>query len=911
MDISPSDLRLWLDPYTFSSSRTTASASAAETSAVNSRREPYLQTDDLDASLRLLEGAYGRLETILGNLTTMEDLLNDGINRRNIDDEKRDSIFAQMRSLTAGIDQLVEQTRFDGKTVLDGRTVELVDSISGRTRSLELPDFRSYGLDGLGIARKVKGAFPQIFYDQDVLRRNEGSTLVGLDISEAREARVQPGRRELPDGDYLVEITYFGPNSTVKILSEDGNSTLASIPNVDLSGDGQELVDLGVGVELSFEKENGPDLDGEEFWDKYNYELLGPTTLYAKLNYTQLLKHNLYGRESEVVRKAELYNSERAEGINGRGSLSFGGAAMAPPEEGRDALGPGTYEIEVRYAGERSNILLRNEEGRVIDTIAGIDLSQPGVTNATFPSGPNIALLNASFNQGFTTIKSDLILSPENKESVRTAELLNSAAVSRADLFNVRDAVSEAGIGSVSIDTAAMGELAEGASPLEAGNYKVEVNFAGTSSTVSLRDRDGNEVDVVRNVDLSRDGTTTVEFPRGPKIDVINTGYRDATGFAVGDLVLSSDRRDQLGAPGPVEVSDNGGTVSFTSAAIAKVPPEEETLAPGDYTVEVAYLGQFSNALLRNDEGEIVKMLSAVDLTGPETTLDFGVGASVTLRNSGYEGSFAQLKTTLRMGVDQFPAEDVRAPYAVIIEPQNATRDDGSFLSLAAARLAGVVKGEQALEPGTYNIQVDYWGQSSSVWLRDQEGTLIDVIPSVDLSSDDFHELDFGNGVEIAVQNFGWGDEPTRINAKLEYFEPEQGADTIDFADYLRSVEAAREVVEEQMTILDDTFFELRQVQKLQDQINPARGGQAAVANTAGTSAIQMIASSVDSSMLNILLPEAATAQLSVSATTLLNTINSTDGSAGGPDLSVPGAGVLSLLNTSANISATSVSSLF
>lgn len=273
-------------PAAFTRSRTVgASATSSPSSIDTSRNKQTLKTQSLNESFSLVSGIANRLELIQGNLFTMLQLANEGLSVTNETD--RDEIFGKLRSLTGGIDDIVDATVFNNQSTLDGRTLNLSFTSNGTVdRRLELGNYYGANEEGLDLSRQPSYAVTDTFYDFYSSSRNANSGIVGLDVTESFASSVQNTEVELETGTYQIEISYAGPDSTVSILNSNG-VLLNTVEDVDLSGTGQELVDLGVGATISVEK-----VQLLESVDKFPYDTVGPAKFYAKLDYRRVFRQD-------------------------------------------------------------------------------------------------------------------------------------------------------------------------------------------------------------------------------------------------------------------------------------------------------------------------------------------------------------------------------------------------------------------------------------------------------------------------------------------------------------------------------------------------------------------------------------------------------------------------------------------
>lgn len=338
-------------------------------SLANARTSTALRTTSIQQSLGLLSKVQEKLTTIESNLELMHTLATLAKNPGRLSDSRRQEVYGQLRALSAGIDVIASDFELDGRKLLKGQKFEL-DSGNGTVR-LDLNSVAASGEDSLNIATKHDAAFTEISYDYLAQLRNTSSDLIGLDLSEATPAEIASDQQELETGDYRIKITYKGPESIVDIQTMDGVS-VRKVDGVDLSGNGQEIIDMGVGVKFSFEKTLFETVLGG---DKYDYDLFGPTSLYANLKYERNEQHELFsGEELEYNRQdsVSIISGGKVKGTTGTLDIT---ASAAGVQEGHTAMTSGQYRVQVRYDGDRSSVWLYDPLGQLISTKRGIDLT--------------------------------------------------------------------------------------------------------------------------------------------------------------------------------------------------------------------------------------------------------------------------------------------------------------------------------------------------------------------------------------------------------------------------------------------------------------------------------------------------------------------------------------------------------
>ena len=257
----------------------TASSAATFLESVQSSSDyGKLKSSGIEASYSILNGISDRLEMIRANLSTMLGYAQEGASATTQSD--RDEYIGLLRSLSGGVDDIVDNTVWQGTKLLDGRSIELsmTSKGGGATESLELQSYYTSDEDGFDLTDQPASGKGTIYYDYYALYRNADAGVVGLDITKATAVETAPTQNELETGTYRLEISYAGPDSSITIKDSEG-TFINTVKGVDLSGSGEEIIDLEVGVALSIEKEQIL-----QSIDKFDYENEGP----AKLKLTNL-----------------------------------------------------------------------------------------------------------------------------------------------------------------------------------------------------------------------------------------------------------------------------------------------------------------------------------------------------------------------------------------------------------------------------------------------------------------------------------------------------------------------------------------------------------------------------------------------------------------------------------------------
>ena len=370
-----------------------------------------LRINSFKESLNFLAATQSRLGMIRKNISSMQEIVEEA-NRRSVSLHKKKEYFGKLRSLSAGIDEIVEKSLFKKETFMNGRSVVLTDKSSGSSKkTLDFSNLYTFGKDSLKLSEKNASAETGVSYSFATKAHNRSSDLIGLDISSTEASPVKFGQLELETGDYQIEFLYQGPESTIILKDLDGNEKVRK-KNINLSGDGQEIVDMGVGFKIFIDKKN----PFGETLDKYDYEKLGPTSIKADFNYKRNFRHFLNSGEGSINEtKAELQYNVPV--IEGNSQLKVSNIHPITVSGGFNQLETGKYLLEVAYHGADSRVRLLNPNGGLMG-LHFINLEETGVHRLDLGVGVAIDIQNLNFSQegATTTVRFDYQKSTQNAE---------------------------------------------------------------------------------------------------------------------------------------------------------------------------------------------------------------------------------------------------------------------------------------------------------------------------------------------------------------------------------------------------------------------------------------------------------------------------------------------------------------
>ncbi len=364
--ITQAQIKQFIDPRSFAISR------ADSTVVSETDRSSRLITDNVNDSFSLITGSISRMDQLFFNLNTMRELAVEG-SRGNLSDRKYDEVYGKLRSLTAGFDQVVEDSVFNDRPLLDGRS--LVLDIGAGSINIDMANIRLSGEDSLDLIKRSEGAQIDITFEPATVIRNQGTGLTGLDISDAVGIPVADGKTELEDGKYNLEVEYYGNASTLYLRDQYGG-ILEQVDNVDLSGTGTEIIRFDSGVQVTVDK-----LQLLQTYDKYDFENDGSVSLFADLEYNSVYYHELQDGEKPFNTTSNVdfvYKPPRAYGDDRFNLLSAETDGLG--ELGLE-LKNGSYNVQITHNGADSLIEMKDSNGRLIARKSGIDLSAEGTHN--------------------------------------------------------------------------------------------------------------------------------------------------------------------------------------------------------------------------------------------------------------------------------------------------------------------------------------------------------------------------------------------------------------------------------------------------------------------------------------------------------------------------------------------------
>ena len=339
-----------------------------------------LTTTSYTESLGLLSNLADELDTIKTNLQYMLNYCIEGDEATT--SKEKETVYAQLRSLGAGIDSIVRSFTYDDGddelTLLSGRKYSLTYG-GGTNLSIALDNLYASDIGdddsnadtdgGLGLATADDGADIEVSYDYLNTLRNSESDIVGFDITDAYASDGDDTVSQLSDGDYQIEVEFNGEeggeNSTIYIENLDGTG-IDEVDDLDLSGTGQLNVAFGCGITISLE------MDGTAADSCYDVE-----SLYANFSYDTVKQYNPddgTGNELITENSVSVAVGSHLKGTTGTMKVS---ASTADVLDGRTTMSTGQYNLKIKYDSDeqKADLYLYDPDGTLISVERDVDLS--------------------------------------------------------------------------------------------------------------------------------------------------------------------------------------------------------------------------------------------------------------------------------------------------------------------------------------------------------------------------------------------------------------------------------------------------------------------------------------------------------------------------------------------------------
>ena len=283
-----------------------------------------------------------------------------------------------------------------------------------------------------------------------------------------------------------------------------------------------------------------------------------------------------------------------------------------------------------------------------------------------------------------------------------------------------------------------------------------------------------------------------------------------------------------------------GLDISETSYIQGSEPAME--LESGDYKVSINYLGANSSVEIRGTDGGLIEKQENVDLSGSGSEwVDFDVGVRISFElEQLLEGTdkydfetlgAAKLSATLdykriNSHVLRTSATDTEVNSAEFLY-SNPLKIGDSSLTLSNPEVAPISSGQNPLESGYYNIEIEYQGSASVIRLTDELGRLQAYKYGVDLSADGDQQVDFGNGLSFDLNNTNFTNNGSTLNTAVKYTRETPAIDNFDFREYATRIREALLVVEEQRLVMAEAQSRIEDINRQRNSAPTSSGSSA------------------------------------------------------------------------------------
>lgn len=350
-----------------------------------------VRTSGIEESYRLITGATKRLETIVGNLQSMLELSQQGASSRNSPQTTR-TIYGKLRSLSAGLDQVVDAITFKGTPIFDGKNLSLNMGPGGKAINLEASNLLTYGPNSLNLSQSNSTAEITTFesIDDVILNQNKGFT--GTSISKMDYIEGSNSALELKNDSYKIKTRFAGKDSIIEIQDRFGR-IIETQTGVDLSGTGREFVEFDVGIRVEIAKAPVLESLGDLTFAEGDYIETTSSFLYRRLD-----SHTLRTEAtSEEPDGAELMFQTKL-GSAASGQVSVSELQVTSAVDGQTPIESGTYTLNVEYRGEHSYLRLTDSLGRLRGYKYDVDLRE-ATTSIDFGQGLSIDIENSGLSE--------------------------------------------------------------------------------------------------------------------------------------------------------------------------------------------------------------------------------------------------------------------------------------------------------------------------------------------------------------------------------------------------------------------------------------------------------------------------------------------------------------------------------
>jgi len=194
-------------------------------------------------------------------------------------------------------------------------------------------------------------------------------------------------------------------------------------------------------------------------------------------------------------------------------------------------LESGDYKIAINYLGANSTVEIHRADGGIVERQENVDLSGSGSEWVDFDVGVRISFEKEQLLQGtdkydFQTLgaaKLSATLKYERIEKHVLRTTATEAEVNSAEF--IYNSPLKIGNSSLTLSSPEVAPISTGQTPLESGNYNIEIEYQGSASVVRLTDELGRLQAYKFGIDLSANGDQQVDFGNGLSFNLNNTNF--------------------------------------------------------------------------------------------------------------------------------------------------------------------------------------------------------------------------------------------------------------------------------------------------------------------------------------------------------------------------------------------------
>lgn len=240
-----------------------------------------------------------------------------------------------------------------------------------------------------------------------------------------------------------------------------------------------------------------------------------------------LVKQQAGGKVTVGYEAATLIRNQNS-GLTG---LDIADAVGVERTDGKAELADGKYQLEIKYAGPDSTIIVRDQYGAKLSQDEGIDLSGSGTEIVQLSTGIQLTIekeqLLTTYDKypyetlGPVSLFADLDYEQVNFQALQDGEEFTPITAQAEFVYQPKRRYDQGSFNILKVETDGVSKIGK---ELEAGTYTVKVKYRGEDSIVELRDNFGRMLARQNGLDLTEDGEHTVDLGVGVRLTLENRG---------------------------------------------------------------------------------------------------------------------------------------------------------------------------------------------------------------------------------------------------------------------------------------------------------------------------------------------------------------------------------------------------